>query len=149
MLGNPWDSIEDTLKFDLGEFSRKFADMKVTKRNVVSVIAQLFDPPGLLTPIFIIAKTLLQKIHKADGAWDTLAKGSLVDKWGKWLEMLKEMKVLEIQRFYFHGVKFSKEDQVEVHGFSDASGDAYGAVVYVVNVRTHHPTIVTSKSNVG
>ena len=90
----PWNSNEDSLKFDLGEFSRKFVGMKVTKSNVVSVIAQLFDPPGLLTPIFIIAKTLLQKIHKADGAWDTLAKSSLVDEWGKWLEMLKEVKVL-------------------------------------------------------
>ena len=88
----------------------------------------------------------MQKIHKADGAWDTLVKRSLVDEWGEWLEMLKEMKVLEIPRFYFYGVKFSKEDQVELHGFSDASGAAYGAVVYVVDVRTPNPTIVTSKS---
>ena len=43
VLGIPWDSIEDTLKFNLGGFSRKFAGMKVTKENVVSVIAQLFD----------------------------------------------------------------------------------------------------------
>ena len=83
VLGNPWDSIEDTLKFDLGEFSRKFADMKVTKRNVVSVIAQLFDPLELLTSIFIIAKVLLQKIHKADGEWKTSVKESLVDEWGR------------------------------------------------------------------
>ena len=73
MLVIPWDSVEDTLKFDLGKFSRKFADMKVKKRNVVSVIVQLFDPLELLTSIFIIAKVLLH----------TLVKESLVDEWEK------------------------------------------------------------------
>ena len=94
VLGIPWNSDTDMLKFDLGEFSRKFSGIKVTKRNVVSVIAQLFDPLGLLTPIVITAKVLLQKIHKADGEWDTMVKGSLACEWGKWLVMLVEIEAV-------------------------------------------------------
>ena len=52
-------------------------------------------------------------------------------------------------RCYATTVKVSKEDQVELYGVSDASGDANDAVVYVVNVRTRNPTIVTSKSKVA
>ena len=36
-----------------------------------------------------------------------------------------------------------------MHGFSDARGAAYGAVVYVLNVKTNQPIIVTSKSKVA
>ena len=149
VLGIPWNSSTDTLRFELDEFSRKFSGMKITKRNVVSVIAQLFDPLGLLSPIFIIAKVLLQKIHKSDGEWDTVVIGSLADDWNKWLLVLKGIEKVEIPRFYFHGVKFRRKDEIELHGFSDASGAAYGAVVYVLNVKTNQPIIVTSKSKVA
>ena len=87
--------------------------MKITKRNVVSVIAQLFDPLGLLSPIFIIAKLLLQKIHKSDGEyWDTVVIRSLTGDWNRWLLMLKSIEKVEIPRFYFHGVKFRRKDEL-------------------------------------
>ena len=36
--------------------------------------------------------------------------------------MLKGIEKVEIPRFYFHGVKFRKKDEIELHGLSDASG---------------------------
>ena len=72
-----------------------------------------FDPLGLLSPIFIIAKVLLQKIHKSDGEyWDTVVIGSLTGDWNRWLLMLKSIEKVEILRFYFHGVKFRREDEL-------------------------------------
>jgi len=150
VLGIPWDSKTDTLEFELSEFGSKFTSMEITKRKVVSVIAQLFDPLGLLSPIFISAKVLLQEIHKSCIDWDSKVGDSLVRKWQRWLALLKDIGLIRIPRFYFKSLdSFGKESMIELHGFSDASALAYGAVIYVVDVQTRKSVIVTSKTRVA
>jgi len=41
-----------------------------TKRNILSVIARLFDPLGFLSPVILFAKHLMQRIWIAKLAWD-------------------------------------------------------------------------------
>jgi len=41
-----------------------------TKRGVLSLIARLFDPLGLLSPVTFRAKHIMQKIWRAQISWD-------------------------------------------------------------------------------
>jgi len=70
VLGISWNKANDEFVFELAKFASGFIKMAVTKRKVVSVVAQLFDLLELLSPIFVIANILLQKIHTSNADWD-------------------------------------------------------------------------------
>lgn len=58
-LGIHWIPKEDVFKFQLGE---DFANLRATKINILSVSARLFDPLGLVRPVVVKAKILLQEL---------------------------------------------------------------------------------------
>jgi hypothetical protein len=49
VLGVCWDVKDDQLVFDLSGLAEKAALLRPTKRNVVSVIGQIYDPLGYLS----------------------------------------------------------------------------------------------------
>lgn len=57
-LGVHWNPKTDTFKFKV-TLEPKF---KLTKRDIISDIAKLFDPLGWISPIIIKAKLLVQEI---------------------------------------------------------------------------------------
>lgn len=59
--------------------------------------------------------------------WDTSLPEELQEKWRRYHAELVDLKNLSIPRKSM----FSTSRQVEIHGFSDASMDAYGACIYV------------------
>ena len=65
MLGVSWDPGDDTLAFDLSEFSSMAMGLHPTKRNAVSVIGRFYDPLGYLSPVSIRFKTLFQRLCQA------------------------------------------------------------------------------------
>ena len=150
VLGIPWDCSSDRLEFDLSSYADGIDSLKVTKRKILSVIAQLFDPLGILSPIFITVKILLQNVHKEKKGWDDEVSCEVSKGWNCWLKLLKDIEKVEVERFYFDGVSgFSRGSSVEVHGFCDASNSAYGAVVYLVDVASRKSIVVASKSRVA
>ena len=46
VLGVRWDVQEDQLVFDLRSLAERATDLQTTKRNVVSLIGQIYDPLG-------------------------------------------------------------------------------------------------------
>ena len=58
-------SDEITTKFSLPDISARF-----TKRQLLSHVAQLFDPIGLMGPIITYAKIILQTLWSAKLGWD-------------------------------------------------------------------------------
>ena len=58
-LGIQWDPRNDILIYTV---DKNLNNTRITKRNVLSQIAQLFDPIGLLGPVFIKAKILMQRL---------------------------------------------------------------------------------------
>ena len=56
-LGLLWNRQSDELKYSVKETSH----VKITKRIILSKIAQILDPLGLVGPVIIKAKILLQK----------------------------------------------------------------------------------------
>ncbi|KAK3737969.1 hypothetical protein QZH41_009200 [Actinostola sp. cb2023] len=60
VLGILWDSSREVLEFDFKHVYEKADKLQASKRNVLSVIATLFDPLGLVSPITVSAKILFQ-----------------------------------------------------------------------------------------
>jgi len=65
VLGLQWDPSNDIFKFDVHSTTTV-----VTKRAVLSTIARIFDPIGLLAPVTFYAKHILHEIWEEDLAWD-------------------------------------------------------------------------------
>ncbi|XP_036148457.1 uncharacterized protein LOC118647518 [Monomorium pharaonis] len=100
----------------------------ITKRTVFSEIAQLYDPLGLLSPVVIRAKMLLQELWVAKIGWDDSLPPELETRWNSFRQDLPLLSQLKFPR-WLHIC--SKAKAIELHGFSDASQLAMAAVVYV------------------
>ncbi|CAG9562226.1 unnamed protein product [Danaus chrysippus] len=65
-LGLNWQCSRDTFSF----FINLTSTDHVTKRQILSVIAQIFDPIGLVVPCIVEAKILMQQLWLAKCSWD-------------------------------------------------------------------------------
>ncbi|XP_065370748.1 uncharacterized protein LOC135962783 [Calliphora vicina] len=122
-LGVRWNAKSDEFYFSTVSIPLK---EHFTKREVLSIIARLFDPAGWLGPIVIIAKMLMQQIW-SDTEWDGILSDSSSLKWRQFLQDYVFINNIMISRW----VGFKPTVNLEFHGFSDASEKAYGACVYV------------------
>ncbi|XP_063986879.1 uncharacterized protein LOC135167504 [Diachasmimorpha longicaudata] len=123
ILGLKWDPSDDRLRFSI----HLSVGVKPSKRIVLSEIAQLFDPLGLLSPVVIRAKALLQQLWLEKLDWDEELPVHLVQEWVRFREELAQVDQLSIPRW----MGYKKDSRVEIHGFSDASLLAMSAVVYL------------------
>lgn len=124
-LGISWQPSTDLFVFKSGD---KLDVSQWTKRKILSEISKLFDPLGWLAPCIILSKLLMQDLWKLEIDWDEPVPELLNMKWLKLYEQLCSPISIQIPRW----IGLSNNVQaVEVHGFSDASMLAYGAVVYL------------------
>ena len=63
----------------------------VTKRTISSVIAKLYDPLGLLAPVTVRAKLMLQSLWIKRLDWDTQLDSQLLESWNKAYQELQSM----------------------------------------------------------
>ncbi|XP_011858260.1 PREDICTED: uncharacterized protein LOC105555830 [Vollenhovia emeryi] len=125
ILGLKWLPQEDVFTFSTSSISHQ---EQLTKRRVLSEVAQIFDPLGFVSPIVIRAKMLLQELwlHKIN--WDEPLPSQVVSRWLNIRKDLTSLARLSIPRWF----NTSSDSTVELHGFSDASQFAMAAVVYMV-----------------
>ncbi|KAF4514206.1 UNVERIFIED_CONTAM: hypothetical protein B566_EDAN019426, partial [Ephemera danica] len=125
-LGQAWDSRTDTLCFRFDLAARPY-----TRRGLLSMISSLYDPLGVLSPLFLTPKTLLQNLCKSGIGWDQPIGPTDTALWDKWLRYMKQLGTIRFPRCIKPQVTLSKTTQ-ELHVFCDASESGYGAVVYIV-----------------
>ena len=77
-LGIIWKPKDDNLNFTLED---SFDNLSATKRNILSISSRLFDPLGLLAPIVITAKIILQEIWEHNLDWDESIPQCLDTAW--------------------------------------------------------------------
>lgn len=99
---------------------------KATKRLILSEISRLFDPIGLLNPIVVKAKMLLQNLWTLNLEWDEAIPQNLHCEWNLLLKQLELVKNIKIPRHVLH-----RAATIQLHGFADASSSAYGCCIYV------------------
>ncbi|XP_046869360.1 uncharacterized protein LOC124462006, partial [Drosophila willistoni] len=143
VLGLYWQPGLDTLSYNVG----LKGNVDCTKRQVLSDVSRIFDPLGLLAPIVVQFKILFQQLWLLDLGWDDKLPKQLADTWLKWRADLDMLQHIQIPRLVVNDT-----DNIELHGFSDASTKAYAAVVYsrVINKDGSISTsIMTAKSRVA
>ncbi|XP_043496458.1 uncharacterized protein LOC122520462 [Polistes fuscatus] len=141
-LGVNWNAAEDNIGYTV----KRAADpSKVTKRVILSEISQLFDPLGLLGPVVINAKLMMQRLWQLKSTWD---EDVPADIYKIWQEFRQNLHTLEEIRFARNVAGDGEE--MEMHGFCDASERAYGACIYVKTLGKN-PTLrlVCAKSKVA
>ena len=67
-----------------------------TKREMCSVAGRLFDPMGLLSPVTILGKLIVQQLWCLELDWDVELPVMLVNEWEAYLASLSELTALKI-----------------------------------------------------
>ncbi|XP_052739317.1 uncharacterized protein LOC128198351 [Bicyclus anynana] len=134
-LGLGWFTQSDELYFTT---KLKVNTHTVTKRSMLSVIAQIYDPLGLLSPTIICAKILLQKLWLSKLDWDDPVPHDVVQSWEKFIKSFDCLKDIRIPRH----VIGSHNQYIELHIFSDASQSAYGACSYIRSYSDNSPVFI-------
>ena len=125
ILGISWRPHNDKFCF---EIDVQPLSSVVTKRSILSSIARIFDPMGWLSPIVISVKILLQSLWLLKVGWDDALPDHIVSLWKSWQEQSYTLSSIQLPRWSC----YSPQTQVvEIHGFADASRDAYAAVIYL------------------
>ncbi|XP_072403248.1 uncharacterized protein [Diabrotica undecimpunctata] len=148
VLGLRWDAQTDSFSISIPKIMVKTS---FTKREVLSTIAQIFDPQGLIAPVTIIAKIIMQKIWLSKVNWDDALTSELQSEWIVFVSNIPFLKNINIPRPLFR-TDPDKIIKIEIHAFSDASIRAYATCVYIRVMDQSKKvscTLVASKSRVA
>lgn len=97
VLGTIWNTKDDFLGVSVPETLKL---PKLTKRTVLSLVAQCFDPLGLLSPVTIMGKLIIQKLWMMELDWDTLITDNvLLEKWSNYVNTLPLLNSLKVPIF--------------------------------------------------
>lgn len=120
----------------------------ITKRKIVSQVAQWYDPEGFISPVIVIGKRIIQDLWKMKLDWDEVVPKEMAEFWMEFRNEIGYLSNFRLDRW----LKTSNQVKIQLIGFSDSSQIAYGAVLYV---RVEHPdgkvecSLLNSKSRVA
>ncbi|XP_050338216.1 uncharacterized protein LOC126764587 [Bactrocera neohumeralis] len=144
-LGVTWNQRNDTLLFS---FTPKQVHKSVTKRTILSIASSLFDPLGVLSPVVITSKIIMQELWLLKLDWDDSVPQHIHQAWNCCLASLNSLSSLSLPRYCL----LPNARDIQLHGFCDASIRAYGSAIYIRvedsdgKVAVH---LLTSKSRVA
>ena len=114
LLGHKWNKENDKFTFKKREIIGQFETF--TKRNCLALVAQLWDPIGLVSPVTIKFRIHLQELWSSGFGWDDVLPESVQKKWRENLQIMNYLLTLEFDR------KLKPSNAIgrpELHGFSD------------------------------
>ncbi|XP_015118964.1 uncharacterized protein LOC107042432 [Diachasma alloeum] len=124
VLGLFWNPISDVFTYKAKEKSKA----TINKRNVLSEIAQLYDPLGLIGPVIIRAKIFIQELWLLKIGWDDPLPMSHIKRWNEFREEFTQLGQIQIPRWLQTS---STSSSIQIHRLADASNLAMGAAVYI------------------
>ncbi|XP_078321623.1 uncharacterized protein LOC111100747 [Crassostrea virginica] len=144
-LGIKWSIEEDAFCF-------KTTDQNTTptRRNMLSIVASIFDPLGFLSPFTLNGKRILQEMCQGSIGWNDPLPADRQPIWEAWIKDLHNIDLIKVPRCLIPG-EFGRPDSIELHHFSDASTSGYGQCSYlrVVKGSAVHCTLVIAKARVA
>ncbi|GFU24559.1 integrase catalytic domain-containing protein [Trichonephila clavipes] len=126
-FGLLWKPHPDSFAFKISPLTSNCDNLIVTKKSVISTIARIFDPLGLIGPVITRVKILLQSLWQLKLDWNDPLPSNLVSYWKSFIDALESINCLDIPRYCLQ----DKSIRTELHGFSDSSEKAYGAALYL------------------
>ncbi|GFU91523.1 uncharacterized protein TNCV_2542911 [Trichonephila clavipes] len=130
-LGVLWNSSSDTFCFKVSPSTNHI----FSKRDVLSQIAHIFNPLGLLGPVISKAKFFMQQLWLLKLEWHEKLPVPVAAEWASFVQSLPVLERLKI-----------------LYGFSDASEKGFGAVTYVSVIKNNgdrRSQLLCSKSRVA
>ncbi|XP_055950987.1 uncharacterized protein LOC129985100 [Argiope bruennichi] len=127
VLGLEWNPEDDTLRCAYKK--DVFEAIPLTKRSILSPANQLFDPLGILSPVTVRFKILMQDCWRAKLSWDAELSDELVKKFLKLKRDLTYVDNLTIPRRLVINLK--ERNNLSFHVFCDASQLAYATCIYL------------------
>ena len=117
----------------------------LTMRCILSFVASIFDPLGLVSPIVLMGKVIFQETTLMKLSWDEPVPDALVVRWHKWLDTLLLLSDIRIPRCI--KPKLFNDGNLELHSFSDASEHSYGCCIFIrcVGVCGVHSSLIYAK----
>ena len=125
ILGVKWNINSDYIYFDIRVSESKI----ISRRHILSFVASIFDPLGLISPVIIAGKVIFQQTTRLKLSWDEQVPSEITHKWNAWLRTLLSLADIKIPRC----VKPCRynDSYLELHCFSDASEHSYGCCIYL------------------
>ncbi|XP_018374003.1 PREDICTED: uncharacterized protein LOC108768168 [Trachymyrmex cornetzi] len=146
-LGLIWNCSSDSFKLDnIGQLPPL---KKLTKRSILSRIALIFDPLGLIGPVTVCAKIVMQDLWRLNTDWDESVPLTCYTKWKRYERELPILRNINVPRL---AVSSEPHTRLEIHGFADASEQAFGACIYLRSTLAsgeHITNLLCSKSRVA
>ena len=87
VLGVKWNVHDNQIYFSLNIESSEV----VTKRQILSTVAKLYDPLGLVIPVLVPGKILLQVVTRLKLGWDEIIPMQEAKRWQTWLKSLVDL----------------------------------------------------------
>jgi hypothetical protein len=127
VLGIDWQPEPDVLR--IPEVTRlQSSEPAATKRSVLSLLAQIFDPLGLVSPVTVRSRILLQEIVKSKADWDDSLSAPYQVRFRQTIQDIKDIPTVQIPRFV---AEWPSVNNCSLHCFVDASAVAYSGAVYI------------------
>jgi len=148
VLGHVWNVQKDSISLQKAALVNK--DHTTTKRNVLRQLASVFDPMGLLSPVTLQGKILLQSLWKKRLEWDETMDAKDIEEWLNIKEDLKNIDSVDLPRCI--SIPCDKGTiKYTFVCFCDASNKAYAASVYLVQVseQSSRCDLIFSKSRLA
>lgn len=123
-LGVSWSLRDDKICYSAHPIN---PTRTLTKRKILSEIAKFFDPLGLMGPVVFYAKQLMQKTWCCGVQWDESVPQSIHTEWSEFVRQLETMGRVTFDR----RLLMKEYNDIQLHGFCDASNIGYGACIYV------------------
>ncbi|XP_053403136.1 uncharacterized protein LOC123560655 [Mercenaria mercenaria] len=144
-----WNTVTDEMMFPA-----KLVPIRdvITKREILQHSSRIYDPLGLLSPVTVRAKTLLQELWRQKYSWDTALPKHVYEKWSALVTDLNNVMNTKVSRYYFRDQcaaddRITTVEEMSLHIFVDASTLSYGATAYLCT--SNQSTFVMAKTRVA
>ncbi len=124
-LSVQWNVSSDTFGFAI-----VIKDRPAVRRGILSIISSVYDPLGFVAPCILSAKLILQDLCRLKLDWDDKIPEEYLQRWQAWLTDLPQLENLAVERC-FKTASMKETKSTQLHHFSDASQQGYGAVSYI------------------
>jgi hypothetical protein len=132
VLGTGWHRASDCLTFSTATLIEYCATVRHLSclRTILSIAARVYDILGLISPVIITIRILMQNLWKLKLSWDEEVTEPVKKEFWSWVDQLNLLSTIKIPRWYHHGLPNKIANQ-QLHLFCDSSTKAYGAVGYL------------------
>ena len=149
MLGCEWDHEADAITVDLTSVAQCAEGLPSTRRNTLRLLAGVYEPLGLISPVTVSVKVIFQEICPQKCEWDEQLEGGAKKGVEDWTKDLIDCHRIDVKCcIYDHPCE--EVEECSLHGFANTSKKAYCGVVNLV-YRTQvgrYAQMLTSKTSV-